>query len=340
MGVSGMKALFNASQNQRGSVIVLVAVALTALLVSAALVVDVGYAAVRKSQLQKALDAAVLAGARFLPDHPQAAVSTAVEYAAYNGVELAEDDVSISGGNTAITCIKSTDVNLFFGPALGVERWRLAARATARIGAVKSAGGYGVVPLGILDQELVFGQQYTLKYGGGGGTQGWYEALSITRNPAQFPDPDLTGRTVEKGKAAPDYSDNLGSGILFNLKVGDRLYRESGNMSGPTRKGLEERLKSCPVHGASCWTNTPDWRLVDVNCARFVIVPVLRIINDLNGSGPHFVIAGFAAFYIEGQPDSGNDCQITGRFIRTTLPFDSDPAAGMGYGLTGVKLTE
>jgi len=333
-----MKALFGEAKNQRGSIIVLVAAALTALLVSAALVVDVGFAAVRKSQLQKALDAAALAGVRFLPGDPQAAVSAALEYAAYNGVDLTEGDVSITEGNTKITCAKSADVNLFFGPALGVERWRISARAAARIGAVKSAGGYGVLPLGILDQELVFGQRYTLKLGGGSGVQGWYGALDITRN-HPFPDPNASNRTIPGGSGANDYRANLSEGVPFNLKIGDKLYEEQGNMSGPTRQGLKNRLKNCPVHGASCWSSTPEWCAADANCARFVIIPVLGELNR-RGNEPDYEIAGFAAFYIEGQPGSGNDCKITGRFIRTTLPLDSDPAAGVGYGLTGAKLTE
>ncbi len=336
--MAGLGAFFKYAKNQRGSIVVLVAAALTALLVSAALVVDVGFAAVRKSQLQKALDAAALAGARFLPDDPQAAVETAVEYAEYNGVVLAKEDVSVTDANTKITCTKSTDVNLFFGPAVGVERWRIGARATARVGAVKGAGGYAVLPLGILDQELVFGQPYTLKYGGGSGEQGWYGALDITRTPP-FPDPGAANRVIPGGGGASDYRDSLSAGVSFELKVGDRLYEESGNMSGPTRQGLEERLRNCPVHGASCWTNTPDWRTAGDRCARFVIIPVLRALNP-RGNEPDYVIAGFAAFYIEGQPGSGNDCAISGRFIRITLPLDSDPAAGAGYGLTGVKLTE
>ncbi|SHI69308.1 pilus assembly protein TadG-related protein [Desulfofundulus thermosubterraneus] len=324
---------------ERGTIIILVAAAMTALLASLALVVDVGHTAVQKSRLQKALDAAALAGARFLPDDPEAARARAVEYAAYNGVELEAGDVSFSDGNLKIICSKERPVDLFFGPALGIDSWSIRARSAARVGAVKSAGGYPVLPLGILDQELAFGQLYTLKYGGGMGTQGWYGALDITRNPAQFPDPGAEHRTIPGGTGARDYEDNLGRGVSFNLKVGDRLYEKTGNMSGPTRDGLEERLKACPVHGASCWSSPPDWRTSSSDCARFVIIPVLRYLNP-RGNEPDFEIVGFAAFFIEGQPGSGNDCVINGRFLKTTLSLECDPAAGTGYGLTGVKLTD
>ncbi len=73
--------------NERGSAIVLFALALTALCGMAGLVVDVGYLYVQHARLQNGVDAACLAGAAFLPDTTTAS-TTASSYASLNGLNV------------------------------------------------------------------------------------------------------------------------------------------------------------------------------------------------------------------------------------------------------------
>jgi hypothetical protein len=73
------------STNERGVVAVYVAALMLVLLGVAALAIDVGYWYYEARREQQAVDQAALAGAVFLPDHPDLARATALESAGQNG---------------------------------------------------------------------------------------------------------------------------------------------------------------------------------------------------------------------------------------------------------------
>ncbi len=85
--------LFKYFKKEKGSISVIVAVAMIALLGITALAIDYGYLASEKRNFQNALDSAALAGVRELPDY-FAAKQTAIDYLVYNGVDDAETRVN------------------------------------------------------------------------------------------------------------------------------------------------------------------------------------------------------------------------------------------------------
>jgi Flp pilus assembly protein TadG len=84
------------ASDERGQVLVITAISLTMLIVTAGLVVDVGHAMLVQRQLQAGVDAAALAGVQHLPDKAMAE-SVAVQYSANPGSKNAVNTVGNAG---------------------------------------------------------------------------------------------------------------------------------------------------------------------------------------------------------------------------------------------------
>lgn len=91
---------------EKGSVMVMVVIALIVLIGFTGLVIDGGSAYLTKSRLQNAADAAALAGAQSLPDGGTAA-NIAVTYAGHNGMVPLTSDITSSGNK--YTALRATD---------------------------------------------------------------------------------------------------------------------------------------------------------------------------------------------------------------------------------------
>ncbi|RDV84064.1 pilus assembly protein TadG-related protein [Ammonifex thiophilus] len=295
-------------ENERGTVVVLVAAALTFLLGLAALVVDGGGLLLARERLANAVDAAALAGVQFLPGDPSGAVQTALDYARLNGADPTRVAAEVEPDGRTLTVRASQPVPFFLARVLGLEKGEVKARAKARVGAPEAV--FGVVPLGIPDQPLVFGRLYVLKVGGGAGQQGNFGALALG------------------GRGAKVYESNLAQGYQGWLKIGDVVETEPGNMSGPTVCGIEARIRG----HESC-----TWNRHDPGCPRLVIVPVYRP-TALAGRD-EVEIVGFAAFFIEKVAGRGNECCVTGYFLEH-LTQAGRGMNGRDYGLRTAKLIE
>jgi len=132
-------------RNERGSTIVLVAVALTGLLSVVALAVDLGMLFTARSEAQRVADASALAGAgSFIeaPDNEARARMVAIDYAARNDVRnesvvlLPEDvEVDIANRRVTVTVRRTGDrggaIPTWFAQVFGVDAVDVAARATA-----------------------------------------------------------------------------------------------------------------------------------------------------------------------------------------------------------------
>lgn len=119
--------------NEKGSVAVLFAFAMVVMIGFLGLTIDVGYNYLQKSQLQNALDAAVLAGGQSLPGNPAQATNDAITLAGNNGVTLTTADITISSDNTEISCSKTISVSPIFGSILGLNQWQISGSATAAV---------------------------------------------------------------------------------------------------------------------------------------------------------------------------------------------------------------
>ncbi|MEG6585240.1 pilus assembly protein TadG-related protein [Dendrosporobacter sp. 1207_IL3150] len=295
-------------RQQKGSVIVMTALYMTALMGFGALSVDVGTLYLNRTQLSKEADSAALAGAADLPYDSEQAVSTARSYASINGKQGDSVQAAVTNNNTVVAVTVTRNVPLLFAKvfSMNLSNVKVTARAANRV----ITGVTGAVPLGIEKQTLIYGQTYTLKEGGGSGTTGNYDGLSLG------------------GSGASLYLHNLTYGYSGSLQVGQWVDTEPGNMSGPTSSGISYRISQDP-HAT--------YETVKTGSPRIVVVPVVETL-DVEGRKP-VQIAGFAAFFIEEVGSSGNENFVKGKFLRMySIGETSD--SGTDYGLRDIRLIE
>lgn len=300
--------------DESGNVLVLVLALMVVLLGFTALVIDAGVAYLSKAKLVNAMDSAVLAGVQELPADPDKAVEVAEDYAVLNGVNRENVNFEVDDINRTISGTANRELGLFFANALGFQKVNLSAHAQA--GIVPISGVTGIVPFGVLEQELTFGQIIILKEGGGDGTSGWFGALRLGGNGANV------------------YRNNIKFNYQGALKIGDVIPVEPGNMSGPTSVGIAYRINQCD-HVPGCSIDS----YVE-GCSRICIVPIVNIESQSSGGHVFTVkIVAFAAFFVADYVGHGNDNEVQGAFIEYVIPGETVSNAG-DYGLYGAKLIE
>mgnify|MGYP001147170976 CR=1 FL=1 len=133
--------------NEKGSVLLIVAAGMIVLMVMTALVIDIGYVHAEKRHLQNTADAAALAGARELVDGNAANVTTVVEtYVDVNGITL-EEIAGIAQEEDRVTVTLRGSRNLFIARVFGVDTMTVEASATAMVGNARSVTK--VLPIGL-----------------------------------------------------------------------------------------------------------------------------------------------------------------------------------------------
>lgn len=302
--------------NENGSVTVIVACAMVLILGIAALVIDVGILYYNKVLLSNAADAAALAGVQELPGDHGKAVGEAEAYAMSNGVEEGHVAAEVLPDGRSIRVTTSRLVPLGFARILGFSSAEVTASAKASIGATK--GLTGAAPFGVVHQDFVFGEVYTLKYS--------------PSNKSDDAGPGNFGALALGGRGASNYLDNIMYGYQERLEVGDEvptiIETEPGNMAGPTVTGINSRIAGC-THEPKC---THD-RFVK-GCPRVLLVPVVDSLNVKGRSG--VILTGFAAFFLEDVGGKGNECEVTGRFIKWAA--DGDLGNINDYGVVSCRL--
>jgi len=294
-------------KEEKGSIMLLLCLALTVLMGIAALAVDVGNLYSVRTRLVNTADSAALAGVALLPKNPAEAATTAKEFAQKNGVS--DCQVSIENDNKKITVTVQQQVPYFFARALGFTTEMVNAIAAAQVAPLSSATG--VIPFGIEKQKFVFHQLYTLKEGGGNGYSGNYGALALG------------------GTGASNYLSNIIYGYQGTLHVGDWVSTEPGNMSGPTSTGVNSRINNS--------TDGSTYNNYSKNCSRVVTVPILDSL-DVNGR-KDVEIVGFAKFFLQGVGGQGNNNYVTGYFLEELADGEGDSTA-QDFGLRSTKLIQ
>ncbi|MCX8007231.1 MAG: pilus assembly protein TadG-related protein [Coriobacteriia bacterium] len=180
-------------------------------------------------------------------------------------------------------------------------------------------GGAVQVTVTLLDYQ--YGVQYPLKVVGGGAEVGNFCALDLAtikhppnwRNPQHPSEYDL--RTDPQFKT-PAYYCYLEKPFPFVIHIGDTIWTETGNLSGPqTASALDKRFAGDSLTFAQ-WEalGRPPTR-------RIVYVPVVEKMQLVSGQTPMRVVS-FAAFFIEPGSDLKKDV-IIGRFIEYASPSDA-----------------
>lgn len=285
-----------------GTVLVVVAAMMTALMGLAALVSDVGRMYVVRQRLTAIADAAALSGSQFLPDEPDTARTTAELYLSKNGVDPATATVSVSADHRQVSVAIGRAVSLTFARAIGQREAQVSGRAMAETGNLSAY--YGAAPLGVPEADWRVGSVVTLKKGGGGGTTGDYGALALG------------------GKGASTYEDNLTNGYHGWIRVGDMVATEPGNMAGPTERACTSRVHDDPSGSYLSHNRTSK---------RLMVLPIISSVTP-NGRGEVQVV-GFAMFFV----DSCNKGEVTGRFVKYVIEGESS-VSGRDFGTRTTKL--
>ena len=301
--------------DERGSAIVIFALGVTMFFGFLSFVADSGLLFFNEAKLTNAVDASVLAGAQELPYYPSAAVVKAINYAVANGLDANEVDVEVFDSNKKIKVTSTKNVKLLFGKVLGIESGEVEHTAVAEVAAIVGVGG--AAPLGIEKHEFEFGQQYTLKVGAGDTSElegemspGWFGALALG------------------GPGANTYENNLTYGYSGNLKIGDIIDIQTGNISGPTKKAIDYRIAE-DKHTPYCTVDH-----FARNCSRLIKVPVIEPVAQ-----KEVKIIGFSMFLIDDVTGSGNESYVKGKFVKTITSGEIDPSS-QDFGLVGVRLIQ
>lgn len=297
-------------KSEKGAATIIIALCMTLLLGFTALVIDVGVITAEKSRISNAADAAALAGAQQLIRDKNNVYNIVNQYLQENGVDPVDAEIAISDSDTTVSVSINKEVNYYFAGILGFDKGIVETEAVAICAPV--IGIYeGFRPFAIEQQTLNFEETYTLKEGGGGGSNGNYGGLALG------------------GNGASTYVSNIIDGYNGYLSVGDLVDTEPGNMSGPTSQGISTLISHC-THAPECTYNQ-----YDDDCPRIITVIMVETLN-VNGRS-EVKIVGFAKFFLIGVDGQGESSVVTGKFIRTIMTGELSETQS-DFGLLGVKL--
>lgn len=294
---------------ENGVTAVFVALFMTALLGMSGVVIDGGRLYMEKSQLQKALDAGVLAGAQGLRVSQLAAENTTKEIALKNNFQV---DTVTAVPDQYIKATKETTVPFSFAKFLGFSEGKVAASAKAIVAPLKSANGMS--PLAIEKSQVPHGT--SLKCGNTGKNHGNCGYLDLDGNGANgVANALLNGATVAVGN--------------------EYVETETGEKWGPISSAIKTLIDADDnkPHCQSAAT-------ADSSCRRVIYVTIIDTWEGANGKS-ELKVVGLAAYWISSI-GSNSEKTITGEFIKTVAQGEiGNPGTGAGeYSLYGVKLDD
>jgi len=258
--------IFRISAKQKGTVLLYLVMAVVPVMAVLGLVIDYGSAVVCRTQMQKAVDAAALAGAALIPldsAHGQAKDIAGNNYSAY-------DDVVLTVGSDTVTVAMSRDVPTYFMKIFGRNSVAVSVSATAiKPGPVGSLTGY-MMPFCIINpntnndpaddlENWRWGKRYILQFGDDNlviqdwangdlpvgedapdipedysknNSEGWRSALGM----------DMTGFGLGDIGGADAFMYSFEHGYPGIISVGDLVPTETGNMVGGIMEPRANRL--------------------------------------------------------------------------------------------------
>ncbi|MDF2548026.1 MAG: hypothetical protein K0R93_2924 [Anaerosolibacter sp.] len=293
---------------QTGSALVLVSLSIALLMGVTGLVIDGGVLYTTKSHLQKTARAAVLSGAQELSNDVPSVENVVQDILLAHQAKDHLSNLTIDPGQQVSVTLRK-EVSMSFMKILGFHHVPVEASATAKIQQMGRA--QGAAPLGIDEAiPLEFNKEYKLKVDQTEVSYGNFGVLALS------------------GPGAQTYEENLRFGYRGEIKIGDIIDTQTGNIAGKTRTAIDERITNCSL---------PD-DLDHRDCSRILLVPVYRTHNHENNQLKQIKVTGFAYFYIK-EPMSPQDTSITGMFIKRVGTGYTDFNA-LDKGAYSIKLTE
>jgi Putative Flp pilus-assembly TadE/G-like len=303
----------------RGQIAVLYAGIIVVLLGAIALCADMSVMYFNWQQLRGAADAAVLAGANYLPSDSSSAQTAAVKYAEMNGIQAGEivGTPTVSADQLSLTITLSRTVPYYFAKALGMTNATMNVTATGGIDQ-NTAFGRGLMPIGLScpggassgncpNGQYVVGTTYKMK-----------QDQSQTSLPGNW------GALALGGNGASIFQQNLEFGYVGSIP--SAVATEPGNIVGPTEAGIATRIAagvnadpsigagSAPPNGASPSSYEYD--------PRFVVFPMVDYSGGKGGKngngnnpGTGLPVVQYAQMWLLGT--SGNNATINAVFMGT-----------------------
>lgn len=159
------------------------------------------------------------------------------------------------------------------------------------------------IPFGQADYtgytEQDFGSELVLKAGDGTIAPGWYLPVALG-----------------DGRGANDFRSNISNCNAAVVDVLDLVVAEPGNMTGPTRQGIEELINQDPNAFWNAQTNRVEGSAYPVS-PRVVTMPLFDPeyydVGKQNGRNADLKVANFIGFFVEGFNEDGD---IIGRITR------------------------
>ena len=288
--------------DNKGAVLVITNIVLISILVITALVVDVGVMVIRKATISSIADSASLAAAQELTGDSEDIVDMALEYCEQNNIDRSKVTVTVDEDNQAVEVEINEDVSTIFAKVIGIDRMYTKVKTKAIAGAVSEVH-IGIRPVAVEQKSFDYGELVILKYNDDSYC-GNYDAIALG------------------GNGASSYKDNIMYGYNGILKVGDVIDTETGNMTGPTKQGIDYVLRNDPS-------------AIDNFTRNSLKLWTIPIVDSLAVNGRKSVtVVGFAEFFIE---DSNSQGEIQGRFIQ----YVTNGKIGEGqidYGAKGARL--
>lgn len=289
----------------RGQMAVVLSLVIPVLIGAVCLGTDVAVFYVNWVRLQKAADAAVVAGAAYLPSNPDLAKSTARNYAEKNGIASGEIvSCALGAGNLSIGMVLKRNVSYFFGRALGLTEGAVSVKAVAGVKASSAASG--LVPIGLQSgTPLTTYQNVILKLAPQQGSVG----------PGNW-EPLAMGYCTSCDPGGSNYKNNLINGYQSTINLGDLIYTETGNLVGPTQQGINDRISAGqtvdPTGTASDYT-LGDPRLIEIPIVDF---------SNINGNS-QVPVKGFAELWINSVDSNGNiNAEFVNAVAANNVPGD------------------
>jgi len=327
-------------RNQRGGVLVYLALGFVPFVAVMGLVLDYGEGVWCRTNMQKAVDAAALGGACFLPN--ASAGEKAAELADLNYDKY--DNRQISFGSEKITVSMTRNVPTHFMRIFGQNDIPINVHATAikpqPVGSIKG----NMMPFCIINPNTnndpnddltpaKWGKKFILQYGednkviqdwangnlGVGidapgipvdysknNSEGWRAALRLDLS--QFVDPIIGGASA--------FAYNFVNGYPGTIDIGDIIPTLTGNMTGPVFNPRAERLLGEEDLDFSNFN--PD---LDYNLGRVVYVPIVSLLDNgsttdrysmddyyagMDWDHTNVIVDGFAPFYLLTDKEQGD----------------------------------
>lgn len=316
-----------------GQTLPIVCLFIVGLLVVAGAVIDLGNAYLQRQEVQRAADAAALAGAVAIPTGTYQ--SAAQDMAAKN--DKTGDQVSTSyNGTDTVTVTISRTASTSFLHLVGINSIPVSATASATIEAVGQIQGH-VSPYAVTEQA----------YANGNGTTLFVENAPGAYGTIDLPTSDNTSGGSCNGNTNKGTPSNIGSELsdqlpAGTLDVGGCLSVKSGasqpsgnvvNQMPPTNNAMSQDLHGL---GNGQYQVIPQsWDDSTGLPPRLMYVPIVQSLPGGNGDA---TIVSFAWFYMTSATGGGSSLTINGQWVSLQLP-NANQTSAYQPGVQGQVLT-